>query len=36
LQYSDRQLTEPGKVERMPAPGNRREHFGFRDGAWAT
>ncbi|MEV0903123.1 MarR family transcriptional regulator [Actinoplanes sp. NPDC049802] len=29
-------LTELGMIERVPAPGSRREHFRFRDGAWAT
>ena len=29
-------LTSMGMVERVPAPGSRREHFRFRDGAWAT
>jgi DNA-binding transcriptional regulator GbsR (MarR family) len=28
-------LTNVGLVERVPAPGSRREHFRFRDGAWA-
>jgi DNA-binding transcriptional regulator GbsR (MarR family) len=28
-------LTSVGLVERVPAPGSRREHFRFRDGAWA-
>jgi DNA-binding transcriptional regulator GbsR (MarR family) len=28
-------LTELGMIERVPAPGSRREHFRFRDGAWA-
>ena len=28
-------LTAVGLVERVPAPGSRREHFRFRDGAWA-
>lgn len=31
-----RALTSVGLIERMPAPGSRREHFRFRDGAWAT
>jgi hypothetical protein len=31
-----KQLTGMGLVERVPAPGSRREHFRFRDGAWAT
>lgn len=25
-----------GLIERVPAPGSRREHFRLRDGAWAT
>ncbi|MEU4640600.1 MarR family transcriptional regulator [Micromonospora sp. NPDC023814] len=28
-------LTSVGLVERVPAPGSRREHFRFREGAWA-
>ena len=28
-------LTSVGLIERVPAPGSRREHFRFRDGAWA-
>jgi DNA-binding transcriptional regulator GbsR (MarR family) len=28
-------LTTVGLIERVPAPGSRREHFRFRDGAWA-
>ncbi|MGI5181373.1 GbsR/MarR family transcriptional regulator [Dactylosporangium sp. CA-152071] len=31
-----KQLTAAGLVERVPAPGSRREHFRFRDSAWAT
>jgi DNA-binding transcriptional regulator GbsR (MarR family) len=29
-------LAPIGLVERVPAPGSRREHYRFRDGAWAT
>lgn len=29
-------LTSVGLIERVPAPGSRREHFRFREGAWAT
>ncbi|TDC26788.1 MarR family transcriptional regulator [Micromonospora sp. 15K316] len=29
-------LTAVGLIERVPAPGSRREHFRFREGAWAT
>ncbi|MGK5518184.1 GbsR/MarR family transcriptional regulator [Micromonospora sp. URMC 107] len=29
-------LISMGMIERVPAPGSRREHFRFRDGAWAT
>ncbi|MEU4245449.1 MarR family transcriptional regulator [Actinoplanes sp. NPDC026619] len=29
-------LTSMGMIERVPAPGSRRDHFRFRDGAWAT
>jgi DNA-binding transcriptional regulator GbsR (MarR family) len=29
-------LTSVGLIEKVPAPGSRREHFRFRDGAWAT
>lgn len=29
-------LTSVGLIERVPAPGSRREHFRFRPGAWAT
>ncbi len=28
-------LTSVGLVERVPAPGSRREHFRLRDNAWA-
>ncbi|MGO1055523.1 GbsR/MarR family transcriptional regulator [Crossiella sp. CA198] len=28
-------LTVVGLIERVPAPGSRREHFRFREGAWA-
>ena len=31
-----RNLIGMGMIERVPAPGSRREHFRFRDGAWAT
>ncbi|WP_239161108.1 GbsR/MarR family transcriptional regulator [Virgisporangium ochraceum] len=31
-----KQLTAMGMVERVPAPGSRRDHYSFRDGAWAT
>jgi DNA-binding transcriptional regulator GbsR (MarR family) len=29
-------LTTVGLIERVPVPGSRREHYRFRDGAWAT
>ncbi|GIE78435.1 hypothetical protein Aph02nite_43850 [Actinoplanes philippinensis] len=29
-------LISLGMIEKVPAPGSRREHFRFRDGAWAT
>jgi DNA-binding transcriptional regulator GbsR (MarR family) len=29
-------LTAVGLIERVPAPGSRREHFRFREDAWAT
>jgi DNA-binding transcriptional regulator GbsR (MarR family) len=29
-------LTTVGLIERVPAPGSRREHFRFREGAWAV
>ncbi|WBB73910.1 MarR family transcriptional regulator [Micromonospora sp. WMMD1128] len=29
-------LATVGLIERVPAPGSRREHFRLRDGAWAT
>ncbi|MEV4483756.1 GbsR/MarR family transcriptional regulator [Micromonospora coxensis] len=29
-------LTGIGLIERVPAPGSRREHFRIREGAWAT
>lgn len=29
-------LSTVGLIERVPAPGSRREHYRFRDGAWAT
>ncbi|TLW94706.1 MarR family transcriptional regulator [Saccharomonospora piscinae] len=31
-----RSLTGVGLIERVPAPGSRREHYRFRDGAWST
>lgn len=31
-----RQLTPVGLIERVPAPGSRRDHFRIRPGAWAT
>lgn len=31
-----RQLTPIGLIERVPAPGSRRDHFRVRRGAWAT
>ncbi|SCG40809.1 GbsR/MarR family transcriptional regulator [Micromonospora coxensis] len=31
-----RSLTGIGLIERVPAPGSRREHFRIREGAWAT
>ncbi|GLY86698.1 GbsR/MarR family transcriptional regulator [Actinoallomurus iriomotensis] len=29
-------LSIVGLIERVPAPGSRREHYRLRDGAWAT
>ncbi|MFE9102568.1 GbsR/MarR family transcriptional regulator [Actinomadura geliboluensis] len=29
-------LSTVGLIERVPAPGSRREHYRLRDGAWAT
>ncbi|MFG2002971.1 GbsR/MarR family transcriptional regulator [Spirillospora sp. NPDC048911] len=29
-------LTQAGLIERVPAPGSRREHYRFRDNAWTT
>ncbi|WP_345155831.1 GbsR/MarR family transcriptional regulator [Micromonospora maritima] len=29
-------LSTVGLIERVPAPGSRREHFRLREGAWAT
>jgi predicted transcriptional regulator len=29
-------LTTVGLIERVPAPGSRREHYRMREGAWAT
>ncbi|WP_405956779.1 GbsR/MarR family transcriptional regulator [Streptomyces phaeochromogenes] len=31
-----KQLIPIGLVERVPAPGSRRDHYRFRQGAWAT
>ncbi|WP_405166610.1 MarR family transcriptional regulator [Nocardia sp. NBC_01499] len=31
-----KQLIQNGLIERVPAPGSRREHFRFVTGAWAT
>ncbi|KUL42819.1 GbsR/MarR family transcriptional regulator [Streptomyces regalis] len=31
-----KQLIPVGLVERVPAPGSRRDHYRFREGAWAT
>ncbi|BCJ36427.1 hypothetical protein Athai_39300 [Actinocatenispora thailandica] len=31
-----KQLTPIGLIERVPAPGSRRDHFRVRSGAWAT
>ncbi|WP_225858957.1 GbsR/MarR family transcriptional regulator [Streptomyces albicerus] len=33
---SVKQLIPVGLVERVPAPGSRRDHYRFREGAWAT
>ncbi|MFC4128253.1 GbsR/MarR family transcriptional regulator [Nocardia rhizosphaerae] len=30
-----KQLTQSGMVERVPAPGSRREHYRFPEGVWA-
>ncbi|WP_162958442.1 GbsR/MarR family transcriptional regulator [Nocardia yunnanensis] len=30
-----KQLTQSGMVERVPAPGSRREHYRFPHGVWA-
>ncbi|GAB2712027.1 GbsR/MarR family transcriptional regulator [Nocardia thraciensis] len=30
-----KQLTQSGMIERVPAPGSRREHYRFPKGAWA-
>ncbi|RDI64631.1 GbsR/MarR family transcriptional regulator [Nocardia pseudobrasiliensis] len=30
-----KQLTQSGMVERVPAPGSRREHYRFPKGVWA-
>ncbi|MFC9970759.1 GbsR/MarR family transcriptional regulator [Spirillospora sp. NPDC127200] len=29
-------LSTVGLIERVPAPGSRREHYRLREGAWAT
>ncbi|MFI9415186.1 GbsR/MarR family transcriptional regulator [Nocardia gamkensis] len=29
-------LIPSGLIERVPAPGSRRDHYRFRQGAWAT
>ncbi|MEV0775899.1 GbsR/MarR family transcriptional regulator [Streptomyces sp. NPDC050433] len=31
-----KQLIPTGMIERVPAPGSRRDHYRFRDHAWAT
>ncbi|CAL9306674.1 hypothetical protein SUDANB51_04117 [Streptomyces sp. enrichment culture] len=31
-----KQLIPVGLVERVPAPGSRRDHYRFREGAWDT
>ncbi|MEV8129111.1 MarR family transcriptional regulator [Streptomyces sp. NPDC085944] len=31
-----KQLIQIGIIERVPAPGSRREHYRFRNHAWAT
>jgi predicted transcriptional regulator len=31
-----KQLIPVGLIERVPAPGSRRDHYRFRNGAWAT
>jgi DNA-binding transcriptional regulator GbsR (MarR family) len=31
-----KQLVPIGLIERVPAPGSRRDHYRFRRGAWAT
>ncbi|MFF8394592.1 GbsR/MarR family transcriptional regulator [Streptomyces sp. NPDC016172] len=31
-----KQLIPVGLAERVPAPGSRRDHYRFREGAWAT
>ncbi|MDP4510558.1 GbsR/MarR family transcriptional regulator [Nonomuraea turcica] len=31
-----KQLLPIGLIERVPAPGSRRDHYRFRRGAWAT
>ncbi|MFM9372174.1 GbsR/MarR family transcriptional regulator [Streptomyces sp. Da 82-17] len=31
-----KQLAPSGLLERVPAPGSRRDHYRFPDGAWAT
>lgn len=31
-----KQLVPTGMIERVPAPGSRRDHYRFREHAWAT
>ncbi|MBO8191977.1 MarR family transcriptional regulator [Streptomyces oryzae] len=31
-----KQLIPTGMIERVPAPGSRRDHYRFREHAWAT
>ncbi|WP_067473712.1 GbsR/MarR family transcriptional regulator [Nocardia amamiensis] len=31
-----KQLIPVGLIERVPAPGSRRDHYRFRAGAWAA
>lgn len=31
-----KQLIPTGMIERVPSPGSRRDHYRFRDHAWAT
>lgn len=35
ISVSVKALSTVGLIERVPAPGSRREHYRFRDGAWA-